>query len=130
MRREISGILSDTSLAPREQFRKVYKGQLDALERYPVLRTASSPETYALLSRRLPPEALGSDRDEEFIAGLVQGWKSRGFECRYTVRQLVDLSRALFFVYLHREEGLLGDSLEIFLDLLSNAVVKKGQADE
>ena len=130
MRLEISGILADASLAPRDQFRKLYKGQLDSLERYPMLRTASSPETYALLSRRLPPEALGQDRDEEFIAGLIQGWRSRGFECRYTVRQLVDLSRALFFVYLHREDGLLGDSLEVFLDLLSNALVMKGPVDE
>ncbi len=130
MRLEISGILADTSLAPRDQFRKVYEGQLDALERYAMLRTASSPETYALLSRRLPPEALGDDQDEEFISGLIQGWASRGFECRYTVRQLVDLSRAMFFVYQHREDGQLGDSLGILLDLLCDALIRKGTADE
>jgi AcrR family transcriptional regulator len=125
MRREISGLLSDTSLAPPEQFRKLHAAQLDALGRYPMLRAASSPETYTLLSRRLPPAALEDDRDEEFIAGLVHGWKERGFQCRYTVRQLVDLSRAIFFVYLHREDGQLGDSLGLLLDLLSSALIKE-----
>jgi len=130
MRREISGILADTSLAPREQFRRLYTAQLDALERYPMLRAASRPETYTLLSRRLPPEALQDDLDEEFISGLIQSWEARGFECRYTVRQLVDLSRAMFFVYLHREDGQLGDSLEILLDLLSASLIKKGPTNE
>ncbi len=130
MRQEISGILADTSLAPRAQFKRLYTAQLEALERYPMLRAASSPETYTLLSRRLPPEALDDDRDEEFIAGLIQGWKARGFECRYTVRQLVDLSRAIFFVYLHREDGQLGDSLELLLDLLSSALIRKGPVSE
>jgi AcrR family transcriptional regulator len=130
MRQEISGILADTSLAPREQFKRLYAAQLEALERYPMLRAASRPETYTLLSRRLPPEALEDDRDEEFIAGLIQGWKSRGFECRYTVRQLVDLSRAIFFVYLHREDGQLGDSLVLLLDLLSSALIRKGPTNE
>jgi AcrR family transcriptional regulator len=128
MRRDVAPILLDATLSPGEQFTRIYRAQLAGLELYPILRTASDPETYALLVRRLPPESLEDRPDTEFIAALVKGWKARGFACRYSVRQLVELSHALFFVYLHREDGLVGDSLQVLLGLLGDSLIKGGPA--
>jgi AcrR family transcriptional regulator len=128
MRRDVSALMKDSRVQPGEQFRRIYGAQLLALERYPMLRIAAEPETYALLVRRLPPDSFDDAPDAEFMGALVKGWKERGFACRYTARQLLDLSRALFFIHLHRKDGLVGDSLRILIGLLGDSMVKGGPA--
>ena len=128
MRRDINPLMRDSTVHPGEQFKRIYAAQLAAMERYPILGIAADPETYSLLARRLPPGSLDDAPDTAFVNALVKGWKERGFTCRYSVTQLLELSRALFFIHLHRTDGLAGDSLRILLGLLGDSMIRRGPA--
>ncbi|MFI5368633.1 MAG: TetR/AcrR family transcriptional regulator [Spirochaetia bacterium] len=119
-------IVRDESLSPAEQFKRLYTDQLNAMENIPIVRAAMQPETLAVLTRRLPPEAFVDRGDEELLGALLSAWKERGVKCRYTVKQLLKLFYALVYVYMHKDEPLIAgvDAFHILWGLLVESLFK------
>ncbi|MGD0727297.1 MAG: TetR/AcrR family transcriptional regulator [Spirochaetia bacterium] len=119
-------IVRDESLSPAEQFKRLYTDQLKAMESIPIVRVAMQPETLAVLTRRLPPEAFVDRGDEELLAALLSAWRARGVKCRYTVKQLLKVFYALVYIYMHKDEPLVSgvDAFQILWGLLVESLFK------
>ncbi len=99
-------ILSQKSENERELLKSVLKGILDQVDRDPFLKRLLEKKEIEYLWQKFTPEQLDEamEADVDFATQLVEAWRLKGKLKIDDPKLITGVLRAIFFLYLHKED--------------------------
>jgi len=124
--KEMYEILSQKTKDDRELLKTVMKSVLDQVDRDPFIRRLLGKEEFDYLWQKFTPEQLedAMEADVDFATQLVEAWRAKGKLKVDDPELITGVFRAIFFLYLHKED--IGeDKFPDVVDLLLDSSIEK-----